>query len=592
MVAPTWTLSGGIADMVGGTDVEALTGFVVSSETGLVDPDTGTLRVGSWKIPEFGSSNDWEVTDLPDTEAYLPNGSLLQVRAKFWDPVSREVLTYQSAWFPLTADLNLKDVPPGAPVVFSQEVYDSIIAARDATLAVGTTTDEQVESSLESRGLPTTGEDLSASTADSIKTGETDPEEAVRAVADVVARNLRAEVSSPFANEPDDSTPTQLSDGTPLSVFGNAPLIVADGSLTHVPIASLNSAGYGFGITPSGDRVNRIGVAVVWQSGQGGTLTLIVSPTMWSLPVSAHVAPFHLTIQPTGPYKMARWNGADINQVFAEGATRDMRDGKVRVVDCFRDPVDPATWHILMPEGPPVSVSHPLFASEAGPYFGLEWYEADGTGVTCGKILDAWVSSDEQSAAVSALDSIGPADLARSIAGASTAPGNRIWSPASTSTVTVPSGAGSVADVDTAGAWVQFQAPPSGKVELTASSWIELKNASATSTPIRYYQRFRIIAGARTGGGSQVETTASVKLKIGPTASGASVASGEVADRVRYGYEAGAITGLTPYATYTAFLQHYVDQKGADGTAFLVAGSSVASPCVIRAIPDGASSVN
>lgn len=176
-MAQTWTLTGDTADMVGGGDLESLVAFVVCSETGVTDSDTGQLRLGSWKIDIPAGQTTWSVAELPSSAdaAWLPGGHQFQVRAKFWDAVRQEVVVYTSRWFDLTANMDLSAIPPGAPVQISQETYESVIAARDETVtardvAVAAAeqaqapTDGQVEISLANRGLPVSGADLSAST--------------------------------------------------------------------------------------------------------------------------------------------------------------------------------------------------------------------------------------------------------------------------------------------------------------------------------------------------------------------------------------------------------------------------------------------
>lgn len=143
---------------------------VRSQYDGVVDTDDNRVKPGTWPI-EISKDTTTGSVDLPSTTdpAFVPGGPMYIVEIKYYDRPSQKTVIWRSnppnEYFEMTADRDLADVVSKPVTVVTEAMRDDIYETAQLLTVQQAATDGQVETSLEARGLPTTGAELSASTA-------------------------------------------------------------------------------------------------------------------------------------------------------------------------------------------------------------------------------------------------------------------------------------------------------------------------------------------------------------------------------------------------------------------------------------------
>lgn len=142
MVA-TYTLTGQVSNLVGDFDLsrEALRemqGYVEASQPIVNDPATNKQRYGNRRLT-FAADGTWSVSGLPATGSVV---SAYRVVMFYNDgSANSQLVRVDSNWFSLTADTAFGSVVNVVLAPVDTTVLQSVYAARDAALAVGTTND-------------------------------------------------------------------------------------------------------------------------------------------------------------------------------------------------------------------------------------------------------------------------------------------------------------------------------------------------------------------------------------------------------------------------------------------------------------------
>lgn len=220
-------------------------------------------------------------------------------------------------------------------------------------------------------------------------------------------------------------TPTALSNGQAVTVFGNAPLTVTDGRYKHVPFAGANSAGYIQAQLTS--RVRRIGASMSWAVGANGAVVLALPAAPWTdTPVETRgPAGVHLVLYGNGIWHCSYFSGTEVKYLRYEthGRFADCRDGKIRDVEVTIDP-DRNIARIILPDGKVVTGTDSHIGTDTSTYAVWELYESNGVGTTPGELSLLWAYDRVESGR----GGVGPEALARvaSDAALGTVPNPRI----------------------------------------------------------------------------------------------------------------------------------------------------------------------
>lgn len=118
--------------------------------------------------------------EIPET----PEGVLWQVRVAPIVDYAGVTKGWTEGTFAIDADTDWEELVNVSPTAVTPTLFEDISEKADLVVAAQATTDGQVGTSLASRGLPVNGAGLAATSADAIKSGETDPATAVEKVSD------------------------------------------------------------------------------------------------------------------------------------------------------------------------------------------------------------------------------------------------------------------------------------------------------------------------------------------------------------------------------------------------------------------------
>lgn len=174
-MAATYTLSGNPKTLLGSEDFERIRAYITCDQPMLTAADTGEVRViGEADLILATADATTFSVDLPGNDwTPSPHFYTLHIEGRSRTSGANRVVTSQP--FQMTADITIAELPQAAPKAITVTDYENLFAAaeeaqvaRDEAVAAAeqanAPTDGQVGTSLASRGLPTSGSELSAST--------------------------------------------------------------------------------------------------------------------------------------------------------------------------------------------------------------------------------------------------------------------------------------------------------------------------------------------------------------------------------------------------------------------------------------------
>jgi hypothetical protein len=348
--------------------------------------------------------------------------------------------------------------------------------------------------------------------------------------------------------------------GQTVTSFGNTPLTVASGAVTHTPVAdtpAANLAGYMQSKTKTGGKVKGIW-AIVQASATANTGLALVLPTAAWANGSLTPAQVHHVEYPNGNWHTSIWTGsAESPKYLPDAVAGAWNDDKPRLVAAFVNEQDNSVT-IRHADGT-ISVSAPgvidsTLISEYGLIESYRFVNTAADPAVAIKIL-RWGLIDQ--ADVTNLVSLGIPnyrDIGKAITGALPKnPAAMVYRPG---TELATSATGTMADVDATNVKLTAIAPASGALLVEVEAWVNLTNAATN-----YLWNIAQSPAGGTGTGAQ-------RVHIGTC--------NEV-KRKRW-----LLTGLTPGQSYTWTLQ----ELAASGTGGgLKAGSTNGYYLTMSAIP-------
>lgn len=376
---------------------------------------------------------------------------------------------------------------------------------------------------------------------------------AAASVASTVRKAEARSIAAGMAN----GLPTAMSEtGQAMTSFGNAPLTVTGGEVSHTwNGVSTSSAGYMQTVLPGTAR--RAGAVVRADPGSVSTFDLIFPGAAWTIS-SLSAAGVHYVVRADGNWHVSYWNGTSESN-YAEGTIAAWADGIQRTVEIEIDIANSAMV-IQHPDGSLSYIRDSRIAANLSQYVVWELYWTPGSAEAVPiKILEWWADhrADRSDAGASLFD------LYK--AQAALLPRNEL--PQMVATVYNPSTQLSVATTsslaapDSTNIRITAKYGPTGCVRLELDAYYEFTSAD------------QILGRLLSGGGAAVATSTDC------------IANGDAGQKARIHHQ-WVVTGGTPGASGTWIFYH--SNRSVVGAATLKAGGTGASirpPICLTATP-------
>lgn len=179
--------------------------------------------------------------------------------------------------------------------------------------------------------------------------------------------------------------------GQAIASFGNTPLAVSSGVVTHTPAAGVNKAGYWE--VDAGAPVTRASMLVEWVAGTPGAAVIVLPSTPWATSFGSDAA-VHLVMYGNGIWHCSKFaSGAEtiyidsdaaVGSTPAAGRFRDVRGTGPVLVTIEINPVRGTVTFIL--PGLACRVTTSLVAGAAGHTVVYELFEGIGSSMNAPKI--------------------------------------------------------------------------------------------------------------------------------------------------------------------------------------------------------------
>lgn len=349
------------------------------------------------------------------------------------------------------------------------------------------------------------------------------------------------------ATDKADGSLTAMDTGQTVTAFGNTPLVVASGVITHTPVAdtpAANVAGYMQSRTSSGKNARVVWAVVKAEASDNTGIVLVLPGAAWS-DGSLTAAEVHHVEYPSGSWHTSRWTGSSEVNYLGQATVDAWNDGVARFVAAIVD--DDGSVTIRHTDGSISTAPAGTVDTDAlSEYAVVESYRSVNTSGDLAHGIDilAWGIADG--------DQLGPTrrtswkslrDMALAQAAATPDPtGAMVYKPGSE---LATSATGSLTDVDTTNVKLTVTAPASGSLLIDVEAWVNLTNASTN-----YLWQIRQSPAGGSGTGAQ-------RVHIGTC---------NERKRCRW-----LLSGLTPGTSYTWYLQEMAASATGGG---LKAGSS------------------
>lgn len=326
--------------------------------------------------------------------------------------------------------------------------------------------------------------------------------------------------------------------GQPVTSFGNTPLTVTGGAITHAPIPgapATNVAGYLQTRTKSGGKAKLIWAWVVAEPTTNTGLALVIPQAAWA---NGQLGPaqVHHVEYPSGSWHTSVWTGAtESPKYFPDAYAGAWNDSKPHLIAVLVDESE-GSVSVIHPDGS-INVSSPgaIDWSKISEYGVIESYRSTNTvgdPAVPIKILSWGVSDVSDFARLKSMGIPDYRDIGRALSRATSDARARAmqYRPSAATDYTAPT---SSSDVDATNISLTFTAPLSGRVTITAETFVKITSASAS-----YLQDIGL-------------------TRDGTPVSGAGIQRVHVGSCDEKKVVSWYVTGLTPSSTYVATLRHF-----------------------------------
>ena len=216
---------------------------------------------------------------------------------------------------------------------------------------------------------------------------------------------------SDAADMPDGPPAAMTETGQAMTAFGNSPLVVSGGEISHTWNGSTSSsAGYMQTRPRPGSTCVRVGAIVRAAPGSVSSFDLVLPSTAWA-DGNLTAAGVHYVVETNGAWQMAFWDGAAVH-LYGSGTIDPWDDDTERRVEVYAD-VATSTVSVQHPDGSVSSFTDSRIAANLSEYCVWELFALSGAAeVSPPKILRFWADTAEGDSR----GLVGQLDMARAIA--------------------------------------------------------------------------------------------------------------------------------------------------------------------------------